>query len=148
MSFALATHTSVLLMDEPTNGLDIPGKSQFRKFIASGIDEEQIVIISTHQVRDVEQLLDHIVILDRSKVLLNESTEHICEVLRFDETDDESLTKDALYSAPSPQGNLVMLPNDEEAETRLNIEMLFNGILANTENISRLFENNKETTSK
>ena len=148
LSFALATHTSVLLMDEPTNGLDIPGKSQFRKFIASGIDEEQIVIISTHQVRDVEQLLDHIVILDRSKVLLNESTEHICEVLRFEETDDESLTKDALYSAPSPQENLVMLPNDEEAETRLNIEMLFNGILANTENISRLFENNKETTSK
>ena len=50
MSFALATNTSLLLMDEPTNGLDIPGKSQFRKFIASGMSDDKTIVISTHQV--------------------------------------------------------------------------------------------------
>ena len=56
MSFALATNTSLLLMDEPTNGLDIPGKSQFRKFIASGMSDERTIVISTHQVRDIDRI--------------------------------------------------------------------------------------------
>ncbi|MDR0894593.1 MAG: ATP-binding cassette domain-containing protein [Prevotellaceae bacterium] len=73
MSFALATNTSLLIMDEPTNGLDIPGKSQFRKFIASGMSEEKGMIISTHQVRDIDKILDHVVIMDNSHVLLKAS---------------------------------------------------------------------------
>ena len=56
MSFALATNTSLLLMDEPTNGLDIPGKSQFRKFIASGMTDDKTILISTNQVRDIDNL--------------------------------------------------------------------------------------------
>ncbi|MDR1004749.1 MAG: ATP-binding cassette domain-containing protein [Prevotellaceae bacterium] len=73
MSFALATNTSLLIMDEPTNGLDIPGKSQFRKFIASGMSEEKSMLISTHQVRDIDKVLDHVVIMDNSRVLLKAS---------------------------------------------------------------------------
>ncbi len=68
---ALAAKTRLLVMDEPTNGLDIPSKSQFRKIVAGNIDEDQTVIISTHQVRDVELLLDHVVMIDRNRVLLN-----------------------------------------------------------------------------
>ena len=64
MCFALATNTSLLVMDEPSNGLDIPSKSQFRKVIASGMTDEKSVIISTHQVRDIDSLLDHVVIID------------------------------------------------------------------------------------
>ena len=71
MSFALATNTSVLLMDEPTNGLDILSKSQFRKFIASGMTDDKMILISTHQVRDIDTMLDHIVMIDNNKVLLN-----------------------------------------------------------------------------
>lgn len=63
MSFALATNTSLLLMDEPTNGLDIPGKSQFRKFIASGMSDDKTIVISTHQVRDIDKVLDHVLII-------------------------------------------------------------------------------------
>lgn len=72
ISLALAVRTKVLLMDEPTNGLDILAKAQFRKAIARGMNEEQIIIISTHQVRDVEQLVDHITIINNNKVLMNE----------------------------------------------------------------------------
>lgn len=71
MCVALATRTRLLLMDEPTNGLDIPSKSQFRKVIAGSMDPEQIIVISTHQVRDVELLLDHVTMIENNRVLLN-----------------------------------------------------------------------------
>ena len=85
MCFALATNTSLLMMDEPTNGLDIPSKSQFRKVIASGMSDEKAVIVSTHQVRDIDSLLDHVLIMDGTKLLLNESVSAICEKLYFAE---------------------------------------------------------------
>ncbi len=72
MCIALAARTKLLLMDEPTNGLDIPSKSQFRKVVAQGMRDDQIAIISTHQVRDVETLLDHVTIIEQNAVLLNE----------------------------------------------------------------------------
>ena len=80
MSFALATNTSLLLMDEPTNGLDIPGKSQFRKFIASGMSDDKTIVISTHQVRDIDKVLDHVLIMDNSHVLLDQSITSICDL--------------------------------------------------------------------
>lgn len=72
MCVALAARTKLLVMDEPTNGLDIPSKSQFRKVIAKGMRDDQTIIISTHQVRDVELLLDHVIIIDRNRVLLQQ----------------------------------------------------------------------------
>ena len=72
MCIALAARTKLLLRDEPTNGLDIPSKSQFRKVVAHGMRDDQIVVISTHQVRDVETLLDHVTIIEQNAVLLNE----------------------------------------------------------------------------
>ena len=77
MSFAMATHTRVLLMDEPTNGLDIPGKAQFRKFLTEGRTPESIFVVSTHQVKDIEQVLDHIVMFDNSKILANADMQSI-----------------------------------------------------------------------
>lgn len=71
MCVALATGTRVLLMDEPTNGLDILSKSQFRKAVVQGMDEDKIVLVSTHQVHDVERLLDHVTIINGNQVLLH-----------------------------------------------------------------------------
>ena len=72
MSFAMATHTKLLLMDEPTNGLDIPGKRQFRDFIRQGVNSERIFVISTHQVKDIESVLNHVLLIDRSEIVRNE----------------------------------------------------------------------------
>ena len=139
MSFALATNTSLLLMDEPTNGLDIPGKSQFRKFIASGMTDDKTIFISTHQVRDIDKVLDHVLIMDNSRVLLNESTMSICDKLFFTESENRELLQSSLFSTPSIQGNFLLLPNESGEDSEINLELLFNATLAVPERISALF---------
>ena len=128
MSFALAANTKLLLMDEPTNGLDIPSKSQFRKVVAQYMTEERTLIISTHQVHDVEQLLDHILILSQQKLLLDASVAEIQEKYTFEYRTPDNLA-DALYAEPSLQGNAVIAPRKEgSAETQINLELLFNAV--------------------
>ena len=139
MCFALATNTSLLMMDEPTNGLDIPSKSQFRKVIASGMSDDKAVIISTHQVRDIDSLLDHVLIMDGSKLLLNQSVSSICEKLYFAEQGMNEPTEGALYVQPSVQGNSVILPNEYGEDSKLNLEVLFNAILAQRERMQQMF---------
>ena len=92
MCIALAARTKLLLMDEPTNGLDIPSKSQFRKVVAQGMRDDQIVVISTHQVRDVETLLDHVTIIEQNAVLLNERM-NMEEPVNLEELFIKTLTK-------------------------------------------------------
>lgn len=144
MSFALAINTSLLLMDEPTNGLDIPGKSQFRKFMASGMTDNKTIVISTHQIRDIDKMLDSVMIMDESRVLLNESTVHICEKLCFKESDDRSLIDKALFAVPSLHGNSLLLLNEHNEDSDINIELLFNAILAQPQKIANLFHAQKE----
>ena len=139
MCFALATNTSLLLMDEPTNGLDIPSKSQFRKVIASGMTDEKAVIISTHQVRDIDSLLDHVLIMDGSKLLLDESVSAICEKLYFAEQGMNEPTDGMLYVQPSVQGNSVILPNEYGEDSKMNLEVLFNAMLAERERMQQIF---------
>ncbi len=126
MSFALATNTSLILMDEPTNGLDIPGKSQFRKFIAAGMSEERNIIISTHQVRDIDQLLDHIIIINDNEVLLNHDINEISKNLYFTNVDSNQAIPEVLYSHSTIYGTSAILPNTNKLESDINLETLFN----------------------
>ena len=128
MAFALATNTKLLLMDEPTNGLDIPSKSQFRKVIAQYMTEDRTLIISTHQVHDVESLLDHILILSPQKLLLNASVAEIQEKYTFEYRTPAEMD-DVLYAEPSLQGNAVVAPRKADSpETQVNLELLFNAV--------------------
>ena len=128
MAFALATNTKVLLMDEPTNGLDIPSKSQFRKVVAQYMSDDRTLIISTHQVHDVESLLDHILILSQQKLLLDASVAEITDKYVFEYRTPDQMD-DVLYAEPSLQGNAVIAPRKEgSAETQVNLELLFNAV--------------------
>ena len=118
---------------------DIPGKSQFRKFLASGMSDDKTIVISTHQVRDIDKVLDHVLIMDNSRVLLDESTASICSKLFFLESDDRELAATALYTLPSVQGNFLMLPNTEGEESEINLELLFGAVLAEPGKIAEMF---------
>lgn len=126
MCFALACNTKVLLMDEPTNGLDIPGKSVFRQFVAGSMNDDRIFLISTHQVRDVEQLLDHIIIMNAQKVLLNESVAKIQSALKFTVSTNPDVIQQALYEMPVLGGTSIILPNNDGSDTEIDLELLFN----------------------
>ena len=130
MSFALAANTKLLLMDEPTNGLDIPSKSQFRKLVAQYMTDDRTLIISTHQVHDVESLLEHILILNRQELLLDASVAEIQEKYSFEYRMLGDMDG-VIYAEPSLQGNAVMaVRKDGSAETQVNLELLFNAVTA------------------
>jgi ABC-2 type transport system ATP-binding protein len=139
MSFALATNTSLLIMDEPTNGLDIPGKSQFKKFIVSNMSDERTILISTHQVQDVEKMIEQVIILEDNKILLNASTMDICRKFYFANDDNRVDPEQALYATPSIQGYNALLLNRNNDESVLNLETLFNGTLSNPQKIKEVF---------
>jgi ABC-2 type transport system ATP-binding protein len=126
LSIALAMNTEYLLLDEPTNGLDIPSKLEFRKMVAKAMDDNRTIIISTHQVKDVENLLDHIMILDKRCVLLDKSVADIQAEYTFDVTMQRPA--DALYCEEGLGGFCVMDRNTTGEESRINIELLFNYI--------------------
>ena len=127
IAFAMATNTKYLFMDEPTNGLDIPSKSQFRKVIARHMTEERTVVVSTHQVHDVEQMLDHILMLDQRSVLLNASIQEIQDQYTFEYRSPQQMDDSVLYAEPTLQGNAVIRRRQEgDAETQVNLELLFN----------------------
>ena len=136
IAFALACNVRILLMDEPTNGLDIPSKSIFRRLIASYVDEQRMVVISTHQVADVESLLDNIVILDSQGVALAATTTEICSKLKFGRA---KAGDEVLYSETTIAGDMAVMANTEDEDTQLNIELLFNAVTSDRTTINELF---------
>ena len=135
ITLALAAHTPLLLMDEPTNGLDIPSKATFRRLVASLIDDNQTVIISTHQVRDMESLIDTVLILDQRQTLLNKTLNEIGEKLYFGPLLPE---EKALYSEPTPQGTIGVTAREDKEETAVSLELLFNAAITYPKEIQRI----------
>ena len=137
LACALALNTEYLLLDEPTNGLDIPSKADFRRILSERAGEEQTIIISTHQVKDVENLIDPIIIISNNSVLLNASVEEITDKLYFEYGGQQRA--DALYSEMMPGGFLNVMVNNNLGESQINIEGLFNAVLRNQSTIRTLF---------
>ncbi len=134
---SLSLGTDYVLLDEPTNGLDIPSKAQFRSILSKRAEENATIIISTHQVKDVENLIDPIVILSHNAVLLDASVQKITEKLFFEYGGEAR--EDALYSELMPGGYMNVVPNTTGDESQLNIEALFNAVLRNKNRINELF---------
>ena len=124
IAFALACNTKYLFMDEPTNGLDIPSKAQFRKAVTKYTREDSVILISTHQVRDLENIIDPIIILDRQDVILNATLEEISRQLYFDYSSEKN--EYALYSEMIPGSNIQVYLNQNGEDSKVNIEALFN----------------------
>ena len=137
ISFALACNTKYLFMDEPTNGLDIPSKAQFRKAVSKYTSDDSTLLISTHQARDLEAIIDPIIILDRRDVLMNASLDEIAQKLYFDYTSEADPA--ALYSEMIPGGSIQVLINKEGVESKVNSEALFNAVLLHKGMIKEMF---------
>ena len=139
ISFGLACNTGLLLMDEPTNGLDITSKSQFRKVMAAAIGDNKCIIVSTHQVKDLESLIDRITVIEEGKILFDQDIADISRKLNFKLSYDPAETAAALYSESSLKGNAVITYNTEEEESRPDLEMLYKAIISDPAKIKNVF---------
>lgn len=139
IAFSLSTNTKLILMDEPSNGLDIPSKAQLRRVISQASSDETCIIISTHQVRDLENLIDPIIILDKNGVLLNATIEEISRKLCFELSPMPG--EGAIYNEPALGGYIVVDRNRSGEECKVNIEALFNAVLLNKKLIKDIFNN-------
>ncbi|MFI1744424.1 ABC transporter ATP-binding protein [Thalassobellus sediminis] len=133
IAFALATNCKILLLDEPTNGLDIPSKSVFRKILVSSIEDNQLVIISTHQVKDIETIIDKIVILEEGQIIFEKGITEITEKVQFKKVANITSMPNILYHEKCPEGFNAMLPVENDEETDIDMELLFNAITNKTE---------------
>lgn len=139
IAFALATQSRLLLMDEPTNGLDIPSKSQFRKIIASIDNSNQCTVISTHQVRDLGAMIDHITVIKDGMIIFKHGIDEIMNRLTFEKL-DENDTKPYLYGEEILGGLKAICPAASgEKTSEIDLELLFNGIIQYPEKINREF---------
>ena len=136
IAFALSRRVPLLLLDEPTNGLDIPSKGEFRRAVARYTSDEQTILISTHQVRDLEQLIDRVLIMERGSIFCNATVADITERLSFRLITPELANK-ALYSEPSAVGTVGILPSDgsEESESNYSMELFFNAVISERDRI-------------
>lgn len=137
IAFGLATQAKLVIMDEPTNGLDIPSKAQFRKIMASALTEDRCIIISTHQVRDLDNLIDTVIMLDENSIALKASVEEITDKLSFKRI--KELDETVIYAEPSMAGYNAVMPNYHQEDSKLDLELLFNAVLAEKNKLKPIF---------
>ena len=140
IAFALACNTKILLLDEPTNGLDIPSKIRFRKLISSVFDKERMIFISTHQIRDLDNLIDRVVIVDNGELLLNASITEIAQKLCFKIVAEITDKNKVLYSQESLKGYSVVIENITNEDSKIDLEQLFNCVTENPEKAKSIFQ--------
>lgn len=136
IGFALSTNTKVLIMDEPTNGLDIPSKILFRNMIKDSFKKDRIVIITSHQVRDLDELIHSIIIMNNGKVLLNNDKKHIAKKLVFQLTEIQQNSTDLIYQEKVSNGFASIKENKTEEPGYIDIELLFNAVLTDESKIN------------
>jgi ABC-2 type transport system ATP-binding protein len=138
-AFGIATNCALTIFDEPSNGLDIPSKSRFRRLLASGLTEERSFIISTHQVRDVESLIDPIIILHDGEIVFNHTGEEISRALSV-EIKKQLDEGDFLYAEKVIGGHAVLEVNTARIESNVDIELLFNAVITRPDRVRDAFE--------
>jgi ABC-2 type transport system ATP-binding protein len=139
IAFALACNTKILLLDEPTNGLDIPSKIQFRKLISSVFTNDKMIFISTHQIRDLDNLIDNVIIVDNGELLLQASLEEISNKLLFKMVDELPNENEVLYAESSLKGHSIVVENKTAEESKVNLEYLFNAVTENPAKTKSIF---------
>ena len=140
IAFALATNVPLLIMDEPTNGLDIPSKSIFRKIMAASAGEQKTVLISTHQVRDLHSLIDAVSIIDNGRMILSAPAEGIIDKLVFDINDEKTKVGKVFYTEESPHGIYQVKENLNHLDSPLDLELLFNAAVQNKKEFTEIFK--------
>ena len=145
LAFAVASRCRLLILDEPTNGLDIPAKGQFRRLLAGAAADERVIVVSTHQVRDLEHLIDPIVILEQGEIVFQHSVEEISAALAVREAGAGGApdAPDAIhFELGAGVGGRALVPAADAAamaEAAVDLELLFNSVVADHRRVEAAF---------
>ncbi len=141
ISFALATNTRYLFLDEPTNVLDIPSKAILRTLLASSFSEDKTIILSTHQVRDLQSLIDSVIILENRKIILNQSLDRVAQKFSFGHSLLSPVPGEVIYSVKSEMGQSLMSINNSGIAGIVDLETLFNASINIPDKLSVVLDN-------
>lgn len=141
ITFALASNTRYLFLDEPTNGLDIPSKAVFRSILASSFSEDKTIILSTHQVRDLQSLIDTVIVLENHKIILNQSLDRVAQKFTFGHSLLAPVSGEVLYSTNSEMGQTMMTLNHSGIPGNVDLETLFSASITIPEQLSAVLDN-------
>jgi len=140
LAFGLASNASLCILDEPTNGLDIPSKSQFRRVVAASVNEERMFLISTHQVRDMELLIDPVIIIDDGRIIFQREYSEISKRLSIEKVNELPAGKPVLFSQEELGGYRIVTEKTEADESVIDMETLFNAVIENPDAVNNVFK--------
>lgn len=140
IAFGLATNTRYLFLDEPTNGLDIPSKAAFRSILAAYFSGEKTIIVSTHMVRELESMIDSVIILENRRIILKQTIDQIAQKFTFSHSSLSSSPGEMIYSVKSELGLSMISLNPSGIAGNVDLEALFNASINIPDKLSSYFE--------
>jgi ABC-2 type transport system ATP-binding protein len=130
----LIDEPDLILMDEPTNGLDIMGRSQFKAILGRAEQRQRIVIISTHQAHDLESLMHHVLFVDNGRLELSADMATLHRSLRMGVTDTAPQSGEHVYVEPIGQHWAYVTAQTDavtSAEHTVQLELLYKALSVN-----------------
>lgn len=125
LAFALAARTQILLLDEPTTGLDIQGKDQFRRSLIAGTEAGQTIIIATHLLSEIEPVLDHVLLLNGGRIDAHLAIDVAQQFYSFNLTTKPLSYGDKGYARRVPGGWLTVHADGRPGTAAFDLETLY-----------------------
>lgn len=123
IAYALALQPSLLLLDEPANGLDISSRQELTRLMMANITEEMTVIVSTHTVWDFQNIVDGVMFLHNSQLLLSTTVNDLCDAIAF--TITPAPVENPIYQEIKLGQYHSIVPNSERLFTDVDYTLLY-----------------------
>lgn len=93
IALALSHHAKLLIMDEPTGGLDPQVRQDFSKLLAKLSKDNISIFYSTHITSDLEDIADHIIILNRGRIIVNDKVSQLKKAAMNEESIEQIMLR-------------------------------------------------------
>jgi ABC-2 type transport system ATP-binding protein len=107
--------------------------------VASSLTDERTFLISTHQVRDVENLIDPVIILDEGRIIFQKTLAEIAGKIAVRVVQQVPDDVEVLYADKGLGGYVIVTERRGEPESQIDLEVLFNAVLGDRSRMQEIF---------
>jgi len=123
LALIMAIDSNLLVLDEPTLGLDILYRKQFyRTLLEDYFDENKTILITTHQVEEIEHLLTDVIFIKNGRICLSASMEELhhrfTEIRLTDDRSAQAAMPQAIHTRPILGGQALIFENSDRESLR------------------------------